>query len=463
MKKSQVLNFIGVGEEMKNNFLKYLFLFVIVFLISFIYKVFIMPVTGDEIWVYGFSYNITKGLMIYRDFNVILTPFYFFLSSLFIQIFGNYLVSLHIFDCILLGFLMIMVYKKLGFCKSLIFYLFVLFNYFPTYSYFCLFLLFVIIYLLDEKKEVSFSVIAFLCGLIFITKQSIGLFMIVPLLFYSKNKLRDLLVFIFPFVIVIIYLTYHRALFDFINYCFLGMFDFGGSNLEFSIFFIFELVLCGYLLYKLIKTKFLDKRILFVFMFQINIYPIFDIQHFLEVLLPVFYLFLDSCNIYKLRFYYRFLLVASLYVIFICYIVKCIIFLDYSISLDKSSFLYLRNNSSSESYILEKTRLLSEYIDDYDEYYFLFVNNYAIKLYNNMDIDKYDLLFDGNLGYHGDIRVIQKINNNCKKNSCVFLVDKIKFKKYVQFSRKIYDYVLGNYNYIDENDYFMVYDNQKNT
>ena len=79
-------------------------------------------------------------------------------------------------------------------------------------------------------------------------------------------------------------------------------------------------------------------------------------------------------------------------------------------------------------------------------------------------INKYlVLLFDGNLGYHGDVRVIQEIDNTCRKKTCVFLVDRINFKKYVQFSRKIYDYVLGNYNYIDENDYFMIYDNKENT
>ena len=93
---------------MKNKeFLKLLIIFAVFFVISFCYKIFFLPLNGDEIWCYGFSYNIAKGLVIYRDFNVMVTPLYFFLSSIFIHLFGNYLISIHLFDCILIGFLAI--------------------------------------------------------------------------------------------------------------------------------------------------------------------------------------------------------------------------------------------------------------------------------------------------------------------------------------------------------------------
>lgn len=63
----------------EKEFLKLLLLFAIFFMISFCYGVFFLPLNGDEIWNYGFSYNIAKGLVIYRDFNVMVTPLYFFL------------------------------------------------------------------------------------------------------------------------------------------------------------------------------------------------------------------------------------------------------------------------------------------------------------------------------------------------------------------------------------------------
>ena len=101
---------------MKNKeFLKMLIIFAVFFVISFCYKIFFLPLNGDEIWCYGFSYNISKGMMIYRDFNCLQTPLYFIISSFFIKLFGNYLISVHLFDCILISFLMI----KILFVSSL--------------------------------------------------------------------------------------------------------------------------------------------------------------------------------------------------------------------------------------------------------------------------------------------------------------------------------------------------------
>ena len=151
---------------MNKKFRVYLILFLIVFIISFLYKVFWIPITGDEIWNYGFSYNISKGMMIYRDFNCLQTPLYFIISSFFIKLFGNYLISVHLFDCILISFLMIMLYKTIGLYKSVLLYSVIIFNYFTTYSYFCMFLLFVIIYLFDHHEKVSYDIISFLAGLL---------------------------------------------------------------------------------------------------------------------------------------------------------------------------------------------------------------------------------------------------------------------------------------------------------
>ena len=151
-------------KKNKKDFVRYLAIFILTFIVSFLYKAFCIPITGDEIWNYGFSYNLTKGLMIYRDFNCLQTPLYFMISSFFIRIFGNYLVSVHLFDCILISFLMIMLYKSMGFYKSILLYTVIIFNYFTTYSYFCMFLLFVMIYLFDKNKETCDEVISFLAG-----------------------------------------------------------------------------------------------------------------------------------------------------------------------------------------------------------------------------------------------------------------------------------------------------------
>ena len=444
-------------------FFKMLILFVVFFVISFCYKIFFLPLNGDEIWCYGFSYNIAKGLVIYRDFNVMVTPLYFFLSSIFIHLFGNYLISIHLFDCILMCFLAIILYKRLGLYKLLLLYPLIIIYYFPSYNYFSMFLLFVIIYLLDSHDNKYYDVVSFLVGLIFISKQSIGIFLLIPVLFYSKNRLKSLFIYFIPFFLVSLYLFVQGAFFDFINYCFLGMVDFGKSNLEFSICFLLEILLCLYLVIKLFRGRFRNKKYLFILMFQINSYPIFDLGHFVVCLIPVIYCVLENFGVMNLRLYYRFLLMSVVWFIFVFYILKIVFTLDYKIDFNQEKFWYLRNNSSREIPIMKESEVIKKYYLDYDYYFIIGVSSYAIKLYNNIPIGQYDLLSNGNLGYRGDVRVIKEIDNLCEKKSCVFFVEEQEFEKYSQFSEKIYDYVLSHYQKVVGNEPFFVYDNKKNT
>ena len=444
----------------KKEFLKLLLLFAIFFMISFCYGVFFLPLNGDEIWNYGFSYNIAKGLVIYRDFNVMVTPLYFFFSSIFIHLFGNYLISIHLFDCILIGFLAIILYKRLGLYKLLLLYPLIIIYYFPSYNYFSMFLLFVIIYLLDSHDNEYYDVVSFLAGLIFISKQSIGMFLLIPVLFYSKNRLKSLVIYLIPFFVVSFYLFIQGAFFEFINYCFLGMFDFGKSNLEFSIFFWLEGFLCLYLIIQMVKGKFKDKKYLFILMFQVNAYPIFDMNHFVVCLVPVIYCVVKEFNFMRLRFYYRFLLLGCVWSIFVIYVLKLIFSLDYRISLESDKFWYLRNNSGNDISLKKELEIVEKYYSKYEYSFIIGSGSYAIKLYSSIPIGQYDLLADGNLGYYGEERVIREIDSLCGSHSCGFFVEKQEFKKYSQFSKKIYDYVLSHYKKMWGNEFIFIYDNQ---
>ena len=57
-------------KKNKNNYIELIIIFILTFLFTILNKV-----TYDEIWNYGFSYNIANGLMPYRDFNMVLTSF----------------------------------------------------------------------------------------------------------------------------------------------------------------------------------------------------------------------------------------------------------------------------------------------------------------------------------------------------------------------------------------------------
>ena len=448
-------------KKNKKDFVRYLAIFVLTFIVSFLYKAFCIPITGDEIWNYGFSYNLTKGLMIYRDFNCLQTPLYFMISSFFIRIFGNYLVSVHLFDCILISFLMIMLYKSMGFYKSILLYTVIIFNYFTTYSYFCMFLLFVMIYLFDKNKETCDEVISFLAGLMLISKQSIGLLMLIPVLFYSKNKVKNLIIYLLPIFVLSIYLLFRGAFFDFINYCFLGIIDFNDHNKFFTVYFVIEVLCCMYLLVKIFQCKFKDKKYLFILMFQVNAYPIFDISHFIIPFIPVLYCILKDFDFGRLRFYYRFLILVLFVSFPVIYVLKSIFCYDYVVSFDVSHYLFLRNKGDVNNVLEKESKVVKEYYQKYDYSFLITRNSYAIKLYNDIPIGQYDLLLNGNMGYHGSQRIVKEIDNLCQNNSCVFFVEDMSSEKDGQFSKVIYYYVLNQYHRIAGNGSFFVYDNQK--
>ena len=73
-----------------------------IFLVFLFINLFINQLQNDEIWSYGFTYNIYKGLTPYKDFNMVITPFYPFFMSLIFHIFGSNLLIFHIENAILL-------------------------------------------------------------------------------------------------------------------------------------------------------------------------------------------------------------------------------------------------------------------------------------------------------------------------------------------------------------------------
>ena len=114
-------------------------------------------------------------MIIYRDFNVLQMPLYFFIASLFIKIFGNYIIVMHLFDSLLFSTIIVMLFKNLRWKVLLL--LPILVFWWPSgYNLLCLFFLIVIIYLINQNKDNDY-LISFLVGLCFITKQNIGLFL----------------------------------------------------------------------------------------------------------------------------------------------------------------------------------------------------------------------------------------------------------------------------------------------
>ena len=68
----------------------------------------------DEIWSYGFSYNISRGLIPYKDYNMVVSPLYSLLFSLPLKVFGNYLLVYKLSHAFLYSLIFTLAYQKLG-------------------------------------------------------------------------------------------------------------------------------------------------------------------------------------------------------------------------------------------------------------------------------------------------------------------------------------------------------------
>ena len=76
---------------------KTILIFTIYFIAIFIFN-FFRPLDMDLIWNYGFSKNVSDGLIMYKDFNMVITPFYPAITGLLMKIFSSNLIIFYLIN-----------------------------------------------------------------------------------------------------------------------------------------------------------------------------------------------------------------------------------------------------------------------------------------------------------------------------------------------------------------------------
>ena len=156
----------------------------IIFLLTLIFNLMCNTLTHDEVWNYGFAYNIANDLIPYKDFNMVITPLFPILGAIFMTIFGKSLVIYHIFNAIICTW--IFYYMKKNNSKSYyIPYYILLFNALPNYSLFCILLLYILMDM--ESKKTNDYLVGIFLGLTFLTKQNIGIYLCIPTIFVKNH------------------------------------------------------------------------------------------------------------------------------------------------------------------------------------------------------------------------------------------------------------------------------------
>lgn len=417
---------------------KYL-IFIFLFIVFLLFNLIVSPLNLDEIWSYGFSNNIFLGLIPYKDFNMVITPFYSFLMALPMKLFGNNLIVFHIENTIIITLFLIIVYKLI---KEKIFIILPLLIFpmnitFPNYNFFILFLFILLIYL--EKKKKNNILIGLIISLIFLTKQSVGIFLLPITLFYGKDKLKRFIGFIIPNIIFTIYLLITNSFKEFFDLCFLGLFDFGKGNSSFSIFFIFTILLLITLLFMIKKNKKIEYYYLLTFI--LICVPLFDLYHFFIYLLAYLIILIMNDNIFifkpKLVGITLFIGILSIYTIKSNFNIKY-----YPNKLNKFEYRYIENKN------IKSTNEVIKYMNKYNnKVMFIGPNAYYYKIITNQKINYLDLINTGNFGYNGSNKLLNKVKELDK--DYVFFVKKNELGNGKQTDQDLIKYIIKNGKKID--------------
>ena len=423
----------------KNKIIKNICIYLIIFIILLVAAV-LQSLDLDQVWSYGFSYNISRGLIPYKDFNMIVGPLYSIIFSLPMIIFGNYIIAYKILHIMIYSLILTIAYQKIG--KKTIWLILLLYiqTVFCSYNVFAAMITILILLLLDSDKKYKDLVIGILIGIIIVTKHNIGLAMFIVYFFTSKKKLISILNTSIPVIVSLIYLLCTNSLLEYLNFCIFGM---GGfiSNLRIEIVpFILTILLIIHYVRRYIKLK--DSKILYILSFLIIVFPLIENIHLCVGLIPIVYYILKeeyNTNIYKLM------------IVFIVFglISATIPINNLEIVLDNNFYKY----NSLEKGVSQSIENYSDYIKKIDGNVYIFIANaYSIKLIDNQTTTFYDLINKGNLGKNEN-KYIDLISEKCKKEKCTFILDKKYFQKPKidgwQMSTTFKDYVIENYNYVE--------------
>lgn len=410
---------------------------------------------GDPLANYGFSYAIAKGQVPYLDFNTISTPLFAFYSAIGLLFWNNYLVF--ILEFALLVTITFFFLDKLYGKKSYLILAFLIglnfYGILATYNFMCFSMLIIILYL-EEKHCDKDYLIGFFIGLAILSKHTVGCFFILPTVIYYfgdlKKIMRRVLGCLIPCSIFLVYLIINKALFSFIDLCFLGLLDFSTSNGKpFSLIFYFSILLLFLAFYLIYKDRKDIKNLYLVFTFFFTV-PLFDYCHF-----PLFF-----CSILMMLFpYFNWLMFYNIFfsfiIIFLALISSFRVALSYN-PVFTSKFRHFEYYvHARDNY--EKLLKINDFLNSYDDAVVLSYFNMQYKIINNRKLDYFDVMLYGNFGYDGVNKMINRLKDMEKQIFIVCMDDYSSTYEYSQFAKKVVDYVLLNGIKIDSKYGYNVY------
>jgi len=354
-------------------------------------------------------------------------------------------------------------YKKIG-KQALFIYPLIMMGYLPSYNLYAIFLFSILILINDCQSKNKDIYLGLIVSLIFLTKQTIGLTLLIPSIYYSKNKLKTIISFLIPNLIFLTYLIFNNALYNFVDYCFLGMLSFTEENGSITTNSIVTIAFCIFMLYKLIKSKFKKSYYFYGLMFQIVALPMGDKFHFFTAISVVAYSILID---YKLPIKLYIFIMICIYTTLIASMLSIKIKENHEINIYTEKNLYYGRNMTQDikNYLNNyKTSLERAKELEYDNLFVFSGHTYFLKMSQNQTLNKFDLINNGNMGYKSYKGYIEEIEDICKNKRCVFIIEMYENYSYLgQTNKQIVEYPKENAMLKYQIGQFQIYKNEKIT
>lgn len=475
----------------------------------------------DEVWNYNTANAFAMGLIPYKQVSMITTPLLPMINSIFLKIVFNGIITYRVVMGIVFALIVLFIYliiKELS-NKKLLSYICAFFigtllinKFLLDYNYLFLLIVLMIAFLevRDLKKNENFNFnhnlcVGLLTGLAFLTKQTIGLLLIIVVIFevfiYMKKigfdlkltkfiKLIGVRIFgiMIPITMFLIYLGVNGAFNDFINYAIKGVKEFSNSipyyrllnSTDYKIAIISRLFIIVYcslfitFILECVKNKKMKDELINIYILAICsipviaiIYPISDDFHLIvasvSVLIIVAYLLIFLLNeinkFVKIDvFYKKLLLIGLLFIIILISFKNAII--ERNLNIKENVLVPLKHYegiyvpkylSNRISDVTDKVRSYSNsgresiIIDAEAAIYDIVLNRYK---------KNYDMLLIGNIGEHGVEKIINEIEDS---HNVYYFVKNPQYALNWQLPEDIVDYIRNNLKYHETVSVFDVY------
>ena len=458
---------------------------------------------SDELWNFQNIYKLYNGFEIYKDANIICTPLFFYIGNFIFHILGASFFVFRIYNIIIDTILFFSVYilcKKMKMSKtsSLITTFLVLFmgdyiivltmaNYnILALTFFIIGVIFALKGKIERKDLFIQGIIAFL---IFFTKQNMGIYYFLALIFMImmqnvklKEKIRNLSIttatIILLGVIMLLYLYITGHLEGFINYTILGLGEFASENILINIsLLIVSLAIVSlniYIAIKLIRKNWLSNEqntkiktfVIFSTFLTMSILPIINKAHFyvgmfLSFVFIIYAIDLILHNVFEKSEHFRIMKkMLAILLILMGITLSIVNLMNWYTGIKNSNISsdspFYGGIIEDEQY--EKIIRITDYIKENEKKVIVLSGDAALYMVPlNKNNGNMDLPFRGNLGHQGEEGLIEDLET--LENTEV-LIKKEKEKMNWQESEKVREYIIENFECIGVLEDYLIYDSK---